>query len=210
MKSPTKSCLLDPWPTFLVKECLDILALSITKLINCSLSEGVVPADFKKTVVTPLIKKASLPPDDLKNYRPVSGLCFISKLVECVVAAQLNDYVYSNGLENVKQSAYKLGHSTETALLSIKNYVHLALARGEATAVVLLDTIDHGTLLECLSSWFGIGSVVLEWFKSYLSDHLQCVKIGSILSGTKELLFGVPQGSVLGHILFSLYPVLLK
>ena len=77
--------------------------------------------------------------------------------VELVVASQLNDYVCSNGLENVKQSAYKLGHSTETALLSIKNDVHLALARGEATAVVLLDqsaafdTIDHGTLLDCLS-----------------------------------------------------------
>ena len=95
-----------------------------------------------------------------------------------MVASQLNDYVCSNGLENVKQSAYKLGHSTETALLSIKNDVHLALARGEATAVVLLDqsaafdTIDHGTLLGCLSSWFGVGGVVLEWFKSYLSDRL--------------------------------------
>ena len=128
-----------------------------------------------------------------------------------MVASQLNDYVYSNGLENVKQSAYNLGHSTKTALPSIKNYVHLALARGEATALVLLDqsaafdTIDHGTLLECLSSWFGIGSVVLEWFKSYLSDCLQCVKISPILSGAKKLLSGVPHGSVLGPILFSLY-----
>ena len=192
MKSPTKSCLLDPWPTFLVKECLDILVPSITKLVNCSLSEGVVPADLKKAVVIPLIKKSSLPPDDLKDYRPVSGLVFISKLVEHVAASQLNDYVCSNGLENVKQPAYKLGHSTKTALLSIKNDVHLA--RGEATAVVLLyqsaafDTICHGTLLGCLSSWFGVSDVVLEWFKSYLSDHLQCVKIGSILFGAKKVL----------------------
>ena len=89
MKSPTKSCLLDPWPTFLVQECL---VPSITKLVNCFLSESVVPADFKKSVVTSLIKKASLPPDYLKNYRTVSGLCFISKLVEHVVASQLNDY----------------------------------------------------------------------------------------------------------------------
>ena len=82
-----------------------------------------------------------------------------------MVASQLNDYVCSNGLKNINQSAYKLGHSTETAL---KNDVHLALARGQATAVVLLDqlagfdTIDHGTLLDCLSSWFGIGGVVLK------------------------------------------------
>ena len=102
-----------------------------------------------------MFKKSSLPPDKLKNYRPVSGLSFISKLVAHVVASQLNDHVTSNGLENVSQSAYKQGHSTETALLSIKNEVHLALARGEATAVVLLDqsavfdTIDHGTLIKC-------------------------------------------------------------
>ena len=78
--SPTKSCLLDPWPTFLVKDCLDILLPSITKLVNCSLLEGAVPDGFKSAVVTPLIKKSSLSKDELKNYRPVSGLSFISKL----------------------------------------------------------------------------------------------------------------------------------
>ena len=110
----------------------------------------------------------------------MSDLCFISKLVERVVASQLNDHVCSNGLEKAIQSACKLGHSTETALLSIKNDVHLALARGKAIAVVLLDqsaafdTIDHGTLLDCLSSWFGVDGVVLDWFKPYLSDFLVC------------------------------------
>ena len=157
-----------------------------------------------------MIKKSSLPPNDLKNYRPVSGLGFISKLVERVVASQLNDHVSLNGLENVRQSAYKLGHSTESALLSIKNDVLLAFAKGEATAVVLLDqsaafdTIDHDTLLNSLSSWFGVSGVVLDWFKFYLSERIQCIKIGSILSDAK-MLYGVPQGSVLGPILFSLY-----
>ena len=91
----------------------------------------------------------------------------------------------------------------------IKNDVHLALARGEATAVVLLyqspvfDMTDMGTFLDCLSSWFGVYGGGLDWFKSYLSD--QCVKIGSILSDSKKLLFGVPQQDpVLGPILFSL------
>ena len=69
----------------------------------------------------------------------------------------------------------------------------------------MFDTIDCGTLLDCLSSWFGIGGVVLDWFKSYFSDRLQCVKIGSILSDARKPLFGVPQNSVLGPILFSLY-----
>ena len=103
------------------------------------MSEGVVPDEFKKAFVTPLIKKSPLPPNDLNNYRPVSGLGFILKLVECAVAAPLNDHVSMNGLENVRQFAYKLGHSTESALLSIKNDVHLAFAKGEATAVFLLD-----------------------------------------------------------------------
>ena len=103
-------------------------------------------------------------------------------------------------VQYVKQSADKLGH--ETVLLSIKNDAHLALGRGEATAVVLLDQsaafdmIDYGTLLYCLSSWFGIGGVVLDCFKSYLSDHSKCVNMGSILSDAKKLLFSVSQGSV--------------
>ena len=101
----------------------------------------------------------------------MSGVCFIAKLVERFVASQLNDHVCSNGLENVKQSAYKLGHLTETTLLSIKTDVYLALARGEATTVVVFDqlatfdTIDHVKLLDCPSFWFGVGSVVLDWFK---------------------------------------------
>ena len=95
-------------------------------------------------------------------------------------------------------------NSTETALLSIKNQIHLSLARGEATAVVLLDqsaafdTIDHDKLLDCLRKWFGVGGRCLDWFKSYLSDR-------TLLSQARKLKFGVPQGSVLGPILFSLY-----
>ena len=209
--SPSKSCLLDPLPTFLVKDCIDILLPSITKLVNQSLLEGLVPDGFKSAVVTPLIKKASLNADDLKNYRPVSGLSFISKLVERVVAKQLNEHIHANDLDNQYQSAYKSGHSTETALLSIKNEVHLSLSRGEATALVLLDlsaafdTIDHSTLLSCLRSWFGVGGSVLNWFTSYLTDRYQSIKISSTLSNCRKLLFGVPQGSVLGPLLFSMY-----
>ena len=119
-ESPTKSCPLDPIPTFLLKDCLDIVLLSITKLVNYSLIEGSFPSTFKKAVVTPLIKKVSLPRNDLKNYRPVSDLCFLSKLVERVVAKQLMSHINNNKLNNPYQSAYKPGHSTETALLSIK------------------------------------------------------------------------------------------
>ena len=198
-------------PTFLIKECIDILLPSITKLVNFSLSEGLVPDGLKKAVVTPLIKKASLPVEDLKNYRPVSRLSFISKLVERVVAKQMVDHIHRHDLDNSYQSAYKPGHSTETALLSIKNDIHLSLSRGEATALVLLDlsavfdTIDHSTLLGCLLDWFSVGGSALKWFSSYLTECSQSVKICSTLSNLQKLLFGVPQGSVLGPLLFSLY-----
>ena len=130
-KSLTKSCLQDPWPTFLVKECLDILLPSIIKLVNHSLSEGVVPGGFKKAIVSLLIKNSSLPPDELKNYRPVSGLSFISKFAEHVVASQIICHVTSNGLENVSQSAYKHGHLTEPhcCLLKMKSILLLLEVR---------------------------------------------------------------------------------
>ena len=87
--------------------CIDILLPSLTKLVNCSLMEGCVPDAFKSAVVTPLIKKSNLPSNDLKNYRPVSGLSFISKLVERVVAKQLLEHIHVHNLDNPFQSAYK-------------------------------------------------------------------------------------------------------
>ena len=119
--SLTKSCPLDPTPTSLLKDCLDILLLCITKLVNQSFIDCSFPSAFKRAVVTPLIKKASLLRNDLKNYCPVSGLCFLSKLVERVVAKQLTSHINNNKLDNPHHSAYKPRHSTETALLSIKN-----------------------------------------------------------------------------------------
>ena len=114
--SLTKSCLLDPWPAFLIKECIDILLISYKA---GHLMEGCIHDAFKTAVVTLFIKKANLPSDDLKNYCPVSGLSFISKLVEHVVANQLLEHIHVHNLDNQYQSAYKAGHSTETALLSL-------------------------------------------------------------------------------------------
>ena len=135
---------------------MEILLLSITKLVNLSLAEGVFPQKFKEVVVTPFIKKASLPSEDLKNYQPVSGLCFMPKFVESVVVKQLMQHINSNNLDNPRQSAYKSGHSTETTLLYIKNEIHLALSQGKPTALVLLDLsaafyiTNHTTFLNCL------------------------------------------------------------
>ena len=121
MHSPTKSCLLDPILSFLVKECYDILIQQITGMVNLSLTEGVFIDPFNQAIVMPLIYKHSLAKDDLKNYRPVSGLSFISKAVERVVASQLKSHLATNHLDHMNQSAYKASHSTKTALLKIKN-----------------------------------------------------------------------------------------
>jgi len=211
INSPTKSCPLDPWPTFLVKECLDILVNPLTQMVNLSLAEGVFPDRFKSAIITPLIKKPSLDKAILKNYRPVSGLNFVSKVIERVVAKQLKHYLSHNNLNNVYQSAYKQGHSTETTLLKIKSDIHLNLAQNKPTALILLDlsaafdTIDHNQLLQRLKSWFGLSSTAFNWFSSYLSNRFQSVKINKSTSDPKPLVYGVPQGSVLGPLIFILF-----
>ena len=131
--------------------------------------------------------------------------------MECVFAAQIRSHIDSTDLGNTFQSAYKAGHSTETALLCIQNEIHLSLSKGMPTALVLLyllaafDTIDHDTLLTCLSTRLGFTGTLLRWFTTYLLDHFQSVKICSVISECFKLNFGVSQGSVLGPLLFSLY-----
>ena len=128
-----------------------------------------------------------------------------------MVVKQLLDHIHVHNLYNTYQSAYKTGHSTETALLSIKNEFCLSLSRGECTGLILLnlstafDTTDHSILLSCLQTWFGVGGSVLKWFTSYLSECYQLIKIGSTLSDLYKLLFSVSQGSVFGPLLFSVY-----
>ena len=94
LKSPTKSCMLDPIPTSLTKQCLDALVSSITFIVNASLSTGIVPPQFKQAIVTPLLKKSGLDTNDMKNFRPVSNLYFLSKILEKVVLIQLKKPIF--------------------------------------------------------------------------------------------------------------------
>ncbi len=211
LTAPSKSCELDPLPTPLLKSCIDVLLVPITSLVNLSLAEGVFPPLFKNAHVTPIIKKPSLSKEDMKNYRPVSNLSFISKVVEKAVAARIQSHLSSSNLLNPFQSAYRKLHSTETALLRIQNDTLVAMDKGKVTALTLLDlsaafdTIDHGILLGRLQNWFGISGLAHSWLSSYLSDRSQQVKLEGTLSPRVRLPFGVPQGSVLGPVLFTLY-----
>jgi hypothetical protein len=211
LSSPPTNSPTDPIPATLLIACIDSLCPIITHIVNLSLKSGSFPSHCKFASVTPLLKKPTLDPDDLKNYRPISNLSFLSKVIERVVSAQLTSHLATNNLFNINQSAYKKFHSTETALLSVQNDLLISMDKGLTSALLLLDlsaafdTVDHSILLHRLENWFGISQTALSWFKSFLSDRSQSVRTSHSTSTPAALSFGVPQGSVLGPILFSLY-----
>ena len=157
------------------------------------------------------LKQSSLDKEVFKNYRPVSNLNFISKMLKRVVAFQLQNHLDETGLMTTFQSTYRKYHSTESALLNIHNYILLNMAKGSVTALTLLylsaayNIIDHTILLDRLNVYYGVSELALAWLKSYLSGRSHSVKVGSTLSHPAALQYKVPQGSVLGPILFSLY-----
>ena len=211
MRTKSTQCSLDPIPTFLIKACLDALLPAITRIINLSMSEGVMPTCLKKALVIPLLKKVNLILEILKNFRPISNLSYLSKLIERIVAARITEHMVTNNLHELWQSSYKKFHSCETALIKVQNDILQAVDGKKCVLLVLLDlsaafdTVDHEKLLETLAQRIGLAGTALKWFKNYLSDRIQSVIIDGIESNIWKMLFGVPQGSVLGPILFIIY-----
>src|SRR5271156_3642512 len=183
---------------------------SLFKLVNLSLSTGTVPKCFKHALVTPLIKNTKLDSNSMSSYRPISNLLYSSKLLERCVSKQLNNYLSSSALYEAYESAYRPLHSTETALLRVQNDILTNMDNKEITVLVLLDlssafdTVDHAILLNGLKN-IGITGLVHDWFSSYLSDSTQAVFLDGVTSDSVNLTCGVPQGSVLGPILFNIY-----
>ena len=211
--SPCKTCDLDPTPTSLLKnpQMLDALLPTITKLVNQSLSSGIVPRDLKLAQVVPRLKKKNLDVEVMANYRPVSNIPFIGKILEKVVVSQLNDHLKRNNLHDPYQSAYRQKHSVETAILKVKTDIERVIDEGDASILVMLDlsaafdTINHQILLDRIEQEIGIRGTPLNWLRSYLSERKQQCKINEAVSQETDLSVGVPQGSVLGPILFTLY-----
>lgn len=201
----------DRFPTWLFKSCAYDLAPFITLLFNNSLQLGTFPEQFKYASLTPILKKASLDPCEPSSYRPISNLPVLSKILERAVLTQLLKYLHNNNLLHDFQSAYRQHHSTESAVTKVLSDIYKAADDGLCTVLCMLDlsaafdSVDHDLLLCKLSANLGIRDNVLKWFKSYLADRYQRVTFQGEESVFVKMSSGVPQGSVLGPILFLLY-----
>ena len=188
-----------------------MLLPAFTNIVNLSMSSSTIPQQFKDAVVTPILKKAPLNPAILKNYRPVSNLPYISKIVEKAASVQISSHLEKNDLSDIYQSAYKKQHSIETALVRGQNDLLTALDSGCSVILLMLDvsaafdTIDHSIMLHRLSFRFGIKEKALKWFESYLSDRRQAAVVNAKTSSWHSSPFSVPQGSVLEPILFTMH-----
>jgi len=205
------TCTLDVLPTPKLKECVNAFVKPVTTIVNKCFATGQFPTKFKHALVVPLLKKVNLPKDDLSSYRPVSHLNFISKVVERIIHNRLMAHLNSFPSLPAFQSAYRLFHSTETALTRVQNDLLRAMENQKVSALVLLDlsaafdTVDHGILIKRLQSYFGISGDALNLLQSYLSGRTQSILIGDHESPPTSVTTGVPQGSILGPLLFTLY-----
>ena len=202
----------DPVPIKLLSDHIDVFIPFWVEIVNLSLEYGDMNG-LKLAILLPLIKELSslIDTENFKNYRPVSNLLIISKIVERVVQIRLERHMVKNKLKSVKNYGYEKNHSTEMLLLKVVDDLYKSFDKNTPTVVILLDlsaafdTVDHVKLMEILEKEIGIRGTALKWFESFIINRTQKVKIGDMFSDVIELLFGVPQGSVLGPILFKIY-----
>ena len=210
LSKPMKTSPQDPVPAFLLKPSVDELLPALELLVNLSLSSGSMKG-LKESVITPILKKAGLDPEALKNYRPVCNIQYLSKLIERAVIIQSNHHMDSIGGHVSYQSGYKPQHSCETLLLRVTNDILVNSDEGKCTIKVLLDlssafdTVDHPGLLDIMWHDHGFRGTVYDWFADFLSERSQAVSIDGQNSDFKNNGYGVPQGSVVGPFLFNIY-----
>ena len=196
----------DKVPISVVKDCLEHILPTLTDLINHSFSSSVFPLAWKKSEVVPHPKGGEH--EVANNNRPVTLLPVLSKVAERIAMRQFNDYLTFHNRLTTHQSGSL--HSTETLSLLVTDDILRAMDSRQITAVVLIDLskafdrLCHSTLLSKLKL-LGASVKVLHWFKCYLSNRQQCTRIGTSLSDPLTITHGVPQGSILGPMLFTLY-----
>ena len=200
----------DGLPMRLFKDNINVLADTIVFICNRSLDTGIFPKKLMIAIITCLHKAGDL--HNLENYRAISILCAFSKILEKIVALQLVEYFIENNILTECQFGYRSGVSTSDAVLSIVDSLYDAFDRSKSTVGVFLDlakafdTLDMNILIEKLNYYiYEVGGVELEWFWSYFSERKQLLKYGGVNSDLMSINYGVPQGSVLGPILFCIF-----
>ena len=194
---------LDGVPLSAVKRCLAVIGPHLLRIVNASFTKGVFPEAWKTAEVVPILKaKGDI--NEPSNHRPISLLSHLSKIVEKIVCDQLSRYLSEHNILFHDQYAYRPGHCTEDAVLDAVEWISQNSERGEISSITAadlskaFDSVDHDVLLSKLG-WYGIDRT---WFRSYLDGRKQLVRGGEEVLPVR---YGVPQGSIAGPILFSLF-----
>ena len=195
----------DEFPTFVGKLCVDSYIEPLTFLINYSLKTGVFPSELKLARMVPIFKAGDS--SALTNYRPISVLTFFAKVFEKIVYNKLLNFISDNNILYDHQYGFRKGRSTQQAIITLVDKITKSQDIGDIVITLLIDlkkafdTIDHRILLRKLYS-YGIRGSMLKWMESYLTDRSQYVVIDGKVSQTRGIKCGVPQGSILGPLLF--------
>ena len=195
-------------PVNIMKLIRFVISKPLELIFNASFATGIVPSEFKVANVIPIFKNGSQ--YDLCNYRPISLLSIFNKILEKLMYTRLIKFLEKNNVLSEKQFGFRSGHSTQQAILSIIDRIQRAIDHRNYSCGIFLDfskafdTINHNILIQKLG-YYGIRGVAKDWFVSYLSDRKQFVTVNGIQSEPCEITCGVPQGSVLGPLLFLLY-----
>ena len=204
----SKATGLDTISARFVRECADLICVPICDIFNQSISQGKFPDDWKYARVTPLFKQGNR--DDVNNYRPISVIPIVAKVFERIVYDQLYAYLEEHDILYQNQSGFRATHSTVTALLEATDSWAYNIDNGKINGVIFLDlkkafdTVDHQILLSKLN-YYGIHGKSFKWFQSYLENRTQKCSVNGSLSSSCSLTCGVPQGTILGPLLFLLY-----